>query len=225
MAVYDKNPRYPMIIYDPKILGPNWVKSNILGKGKESVLDDAVVGHVLRFNYIGDKYGPTHDKRPQLLVLGSTSSKMLGDRRVTNSLGDYDRIHGVNLRYLTQGIASQMLDYVRRNDEYHMLDPQSLVKGLSEYYNLKPPVYRQYLNENIKSITAHWVYTPNAPYEKGSIEEDLFEEFGVEIEDMTEGQRLTPKPSSILQNIKQKFKGSRPVTWAAILVKEFLGIG
>ena len=226
MPTYDRHPRYPMIIYDPKSLGSNWMEASTLGSTKSDILDEAVVGHVLRFEYAGDLYGPTHDKRPQLLVLGSTSPKMLGDTRVRNKSGDYDRIHGINLRYLTSGRASSILNYVKVNEDMHMTDPYNLVKGLRMYYNIDPPIYRQYLNDRIIRISKHWTYVSDTVGERGSVEEDIFEEFGVEVARRTAGKKVKVDISKLMQynpkNIKRRGRRSRLVESLAILYHEFM---
>lgn len=222
MPKYDSNPRYPMIIYDVKDLGSHWVKEKIVGKTKDGILDDAVVGHVLRFSYTGDLFGPTHDKRPQLLVLGSTSSKMLGKKRVVNKEGVPDRIHGINLRYLTKGKVDSILKFMRDHDHMHLNDPFILVKQLKQYYDIHPPIYRQYLNDSINRITEHYAYVPENIFAPGSEEEDIVEEVRDEIERRTDFVKLTPDDVKFLPKKRGGDKRKSMLSSLAILFGEFM---
>ena len=129
-----------------KILKGDFKNIDISDKTKEDILEDILVLDVINFYYKGGTLskGKDHDKTPQLLVLGSVSSKYSGKKNMN------DRLTGLNLHYLTQIEVNVVVNLAKNIYEHRISNPELVTRLMIKNKKNIGKVYRQYL---IKDIT------------------------------------------------------------------------
>ena len=134
-----------------KVLKGNFNNVDILNRTREDILDNILVLDVVNFYYKGGilSKGKDHEKTPQLLVLGSVSSKYSGKKNMN------DRLTGLNLHYLTQIEVNVITNLVKNIYEYRISNPklvtELIIQNRDKYIRR---AYRQYLIEDIVEFNA-----------------------------------------------------------------------
>ena len=150
---------------DKEIEG-NYISTQVKGRAKRSILNDALVCDIITFDYNRKGrpvMGEDHDYRPQLLILGSNSYQYSGPKRMA------DRITGINLHYLTQNEANSVIRQTKNLFSLRMSSPQLVTSTIGN-----AAYYRQYLTENISRF---WSLYTLASLE--NVSEELEEEGSV----------------------------------------------